>query len=231
MGGDLGGMVRRSVVGVDGSPDGWVAVELRDGAIARAESHPTLAAVLIDWSGAAAVGVDMPIGTPAVDSWPRRADLAARVYLGIRRSSVFMVPPIEALQAPSHAEAVQRLRDAGLPGVSQQAFALRHKIFEVARVAADSDRLFEVHPEVSFAAMTGVPLAHAKRTWNGYHERRRALAAVGIAVPDDLGDLGGANVDDVLDATAAAWSASRIAEGSARCLPADAKPGEPRIWY
>ncbi len=58
-----------------------------------------------------------------------------------------------------------RCHDLGLPGISQQAWALRRKIREVA-VSADS-RVFEVHPEVSFAAMRGAALRYSKRTWNG----------------------------------------------------------------
>ena len=136
----------------------------------------------------------------------------------------------EALAAPSHAEAVRLCRTAGLAAPSQQAYALRLKIFEVEEHAGDT-RVFEVHPEVSFAAIKGAPLLHGKRSWSGYHERRALLRTVGIEVPDDLGDLGRAGVDDVLDAVAAAWSAQRIVAGVARSLPAGAALGQPGIWY
>ena len=78
--------------------------------------------------------------------------------------------------------------------------------------------------------MNGGFLAHGKRTWNGHQERRRILAAAGIDLSMDLGSLGRAGVDDVLDAAAAAWTASRIAGGDAKWLPADATD-DPRIWY
>jgi predicted RNase H-like nuclease len=88
-----------------------------------------------------------------------------------------------------------------------------------------------VHPEVSFAAMLRRPLRYSKRTWDGFKERSRILRAAGLEIPDRLQGLGRASVDDVLDAIAAAWSATRIAAGSAQTLPADPAEGEPRIWY
>lgn len=172
----------------------------------------------------------MPIGLPTADAWPRKADIAARTFIGPMRSSVFVVPPREALEAPTHADAVQVCRRADVPGVSQQAFALRTKIFEVAGHSADR-RVREVHPEVSFAAMNGAPLRYGKRTWNGHRERVRLIAEAKIHVPEDFGELGRAGVDDVLDSIAAAWTAQRIAAGSAEWLPADGPVGAPRIWY
>jgi len=218
------------VVGVDGTRDGWVAIRLAGTDPVGAASYADFGALLTHEAGASVVAVDMPIGLPTAHAWPRQADLAARTFIGRMRSSVFVVPPREALEAPTHADAVRACRDAGVPGVSQQAFALRHKIFEVAQYSADS-RVHEVHPEASFAAMHGAPLRHGKRTWNGYHERLALIAAAGIRLPDDLGDFGRAGVDDVLDAIAAGWTAWRIAAGVARCLPADAPVGAARIWY
>jgi predicted RNase H-like nuclease len=59
---------------------------------------------------------------------------------------------------------------------------------------------------------------------------------VGIGVPADIGPAGlRAAVDDVLDATVAAWSAKRIASGIARSLPdppeRDAEGQPVAIWY
>src|SRR5205823_2691454 len=82
------------------------------------------------------------------------------------------------------------------------------------------ERIFEVHPEVSFAALAGRHLAHPKRSWNGQMERRRLLAEHGLEVPDELA-AGTASADDVLDAAVAAWSAERIARGEAKTLPAE----------
>jgi predicted RNase H-like nuclease len=79
-------------------------------------------------------------------------------------------------------------------------------------------RIFEVHPELSFAEMAGGPLV-SKKTWNGVMRRRALLAANGIELPDELPTAGRVPIDDVLDAAAVAWTTARIARETARCLP------------
>ena len=103
--------------------------------------------------------------------------------------------------------------------------------------------MYEVHPEVSFHALAGRPLAASKRQWNGQMERRALLAGVGIRIPDALGEAGTVAVDDILDAAAAAWSAGRIASGGGGLTPIAARArrrwppdrddaGRPiAIWY
>ena len=51
-------------------------------------------------------------------------------------------------------------------------------------------------------------------------------------VPDDLGPAGLAGADDVLDAAAGAWTARRVAAGTARSFPTDLDPAHPlqAIW-
>jgi len=110
------------------------------------------------------VGIDIPIGLPR--EGVRAADTAARVFVGPRRSTVFPTPPRAALVAATYAEARQ-----ALPSLSAQSFALGRKILEVE--ACLEDRVFEVHPEVSFAALASRQLRHSKRSWNGQMERRR----------------------------------------------------------
>jgi predicted RNase H-like nuclease len=80
------------------------------------------------------------------------------------------------------------------------------------------------------------PLTAGKRSWAGGVEHRRMLGRVEIALPDDIGPTGrGTGVDDVLEAAAAAWSARRIADGTAQCLgdpPERDTQGRPiAIWY
>lgn len=218
------------VVGADGTRDGWVAIRLARKRVIGAASYADFGALLAQEADAAIVAVDMPIGLPTAGDWPRKADVAARAFIGKMRSSVFVVPPREALQAATHADAVQACRDAGVPGVSQQAFALRHKIFEISE-SIDDPRVYEVHPEVSFAAIRGAPLQYGKRSWNGHHERLSILTATGIRIPTKLGELRRAGVDDVLDAIAAAWTAERIAAGTAEWLPVGGPANAGRIWY
>ncbi len=212
------------VAGVDACRGGWVAIVLDAGAFADSISATTFARLLMSLEAAAAIGVDIPIGLP--DEGPRAADLAARTFVGPRRGSVFPTPPRSVLQAATYAEARKVL-----PSLSAQSFALGKKILEVE--ACLEERVFEVHPEVSFAALAGRHLRHPKRAWNGQTERRHLLTAAGIVLPDEL-TAGRAAADDVLDAAVAAWTANRKANGQAATLPAEPPLRDGRavaIWY
>ena len=209
------------MLGVDGCPDGWVAVA-PEADRARVYSAPTLLAVIAraEQDGPLVhVGVDIPIGLPAAGQ--RQADLLARDRLGRRRSSLFLTPVRDALELPDYVEAVALHRAHTGQGFSRQAFGLRTKVLEVdALVRAGGRPLLEVHPELSFATLAGAPLTAGKKTWAGAVERRRLLASVGIVLDDDLGpDAGRAGVDEVLDAGAAAWTVLRVRDGRATCLP------------
>jgi len=206
-------------VGVDGWSRGWVAVVLRDGRYDSAALFDHIGGVLEAYGDAAAIGVDIPIGLP--DAGHRACDLAARIFVGARRSSVFLTPTRSVLRQPF---------TSGL-GVTAQAYALRERILEVDAVAASAPRLFEVHPEVSFAAMAGAPLRAYKKTWTGMWHRLSLLKDAGIELPADPGPAGRAGSDDLIDAAAAAWTATRYARGEARCLPEGASGEEPVIWY
>jgi predicted RNase H-like nuclease len=212
------------VAGVDACRGGWIAIVLDDGRFADALFASGFARLLDGLARAAAVGVDIPIGLP--DEGPRAADLAARAFVGPRRGSVFPTPPRAALLAATYAEARQVL-----PSLSAQSFALGRKILEVE--GCIEERVFEVHPEVSFAALAGRHLRHSKRSWNGQMERRRLLSAAGVVLPEELA-AGEAAADDVLDAAIAAWSAARRANGEAATLPVGPplQDGRPvAIWY
>ena len=217
------------VLGVDGWKSGWVAIVLEGGRFADAASGADLSSLLQLFPTVAAVAIDMPIGFPTTE--PRRADSAARSFVGSRRSSVFPMLPKEVYETDSFAEASVVCKGLWGKGLSQQSYALRAKIFEVDAVVAKDDRVFECHPEVSFAAMAGGPLEWSKKSWNGQLLRRGLLAEHGIVLPDDLGAAGRAPVDDLLDAAACAWSAERMRLGAAQTLPADPDPGEPTICF
>jgi predicted RNase H-like nuclease len=181
------------------------------------------------------VAVDIPIGFPR--RFPRRADVEAREQLTGQASSVFLTPPRRVLAADSYAEANRLARELLGQGISRQAYGLRRKIFEVDQwLRGVSTTVVEVHPELAFRAMLGRPARASKKTWVGMVDRRTTLQAEGID-PDrlEVPVESGAGVDDVLDAAAAAWSARRIAAGTARSLPPGATPGaglrRPAIWY
>jgi predicted RNase H-like nuclease len=214
-------------VGLDGFRSRWLAVCLEDGAFSDARVFSSLKEAVDAFGSASAFGVDIPIGPP--ESSVRDADRCAREFVESRRSSVFPMPPRWLIdEACEYQEALRRCREKGAPGVSRQAFGLLPKIREAAALA-DDQRIWEVHPEVSFREMSGSALQRSKKTWAGQQERMELLAREGISIPADIGPAGSCPADDVLDAAAAAWSANRIARGHGQPLP----PGAARmgaIW-
>jgi predicted RNase H-like nuclease len=228
------------VVGVDacrgGARGNWVAVVLDDGRVTATRLAVTLEQVTGAYPDAAAIGVDMPLGL--VEHGWRQADLLAAARLGAYRSRVFLVPPRAVWEAGTYEEAVRRCRALTDPpaGCSRQALGLRAKLRPANDLYARlPHRLFEVHPELSFAGLNGgTPVAASKKTWNGQLTRRALLAAAGIRLPDDLAEAGTVPPDDILDAAAVAWSAGRIARGEAESLPEppETAAGVPiAIWF
>lgn len=202
------------VLGVDACRAGWVGVVL-DGGHVGAYVAGTLDEVIESAGRVEVVGVDMPIGLP--DAGRRQADVLARKAIGPLWASVFMTPARMALEAADHATASARNRSLTGAGVSIQAFSLRRKLFEVdSWVRHASCRVVEVHPQVSFARLAGVPLTVRKRTREGAWLRRALLASAGIVLPEVVS---GAAVDDVLDAGVVAWTARRVCLGEAISLP------------
>ena len=217
------------VVGVDVWARRWVAVVVGTD-VESVAVFEQLSEIGIAYSSASVIGVDIPIGLPEIGV--RAADVAARSYVKPRSSSVFSAPPRDVLTEPTYQDALALSRKRHGRGLSSQAYHLGAKILEAE--AVDDARLHEVHPEVSFRALKGAPLEHAKKTWNGQMERRQLLADAGLQLPDDLGSAAAVAPDDVLDAAVAAWSARRIAAGTAATLPDPPEViGDHRvgIWY
>ena len=208
------------VIGADVASGGWVVARW-DGSTLEMSLHATVTDIVDTHADAAVYGVDIPIGLPVVP--PRLADQMARDRLGSRRNSVFDAIPIDLLDARDYREALAWSRERFGRGISAQSFALRDRIVDARAAASDDERIVEVHPEVSFAEMAARPMAWSKKSWNGQAERRRALRDAGFVLPNQLDEAGAVPVDDVLDAVAAAWSAMRVARGTAHIL------GEPEI--
>src|SRR5262249_29697115 len=152
--------------------------------------------------GAEVIAVDIPIGFG-----PRRADAEARSFIGGKAAStVFTVPTRELLERPFN---------PGGPG-SAQAHPPRPPGLPGADPAAADARFREIHPEVSFCAMNdGRPLAARKKSFGGVWERLDLLRRQGIELTQVDEQVSSRPVHDVIDAAAAAWSAQRIANGSA----------------
>jgi predicted RNase H-like nuclease len=209
-------------LGLDACRGKWLAVALDDGHFADARLASDAAALVSAWPDAEAIGVDIPIGLPETPL--READRAAREFVGERRSSVFATFPSTVLEALSYEEAKAICVARGWPKPSLQSYGMRHRIMEIARLAAVDERVVEVHPEVSFRELLGRTLS-PKRTGSGGLDRRLALADAGIDLPDLPHPL-----DDVLDAAVVAWSATRYAHGKALPLPHGHQARVGAIW-
>ncbi|MEQ8717036.1 MAG: DUF429 domain-containing protein [Acidimicrobiales bacterium] len=222
-------MTLATVVGVDGCRDGWVAVTLTGDRVSTVVTHTHIVGVFeaAVAAGAVVVGIDMPIGL-AFDG-DRPGDNEARRMLGPRSSSLFPTPVRAVLDAVDYPDACARSRAASGKAPSKQAWNLVPRIREV-RAALRSGRfgalaVHEVHPETSFVAMAGRPMAASKKTAPGIAARLDAIEAEMSGLLEAtarLADAGpgepGAALDDVCDAAAAAWTARRIATGTALSL-------------
>ena len=204
--------------GVDACAGGWVAVRLRPSAVGD-PSGPLTATVVVaptldGLSLQGVVGIDMPLGL-LEDGW-RVADFLARQALGRRGSTVFAIPARVVWECQSYAEANGLCRELTGKGLSAQTWGLRGKLLEAdAHRRTSTARLHEVHPELSFAAIAGAPLAASKHTKAGLVIRRELLAQAGITLPPKVAR---APENDLLDAAAVAWSARRIAAADAVTL-------------
>jgi predicted RNase H-like nuclease len=224
--GETGGM---RVTGVDACRDGWAGVELAAGetdggaGLVTVRIAGSLAELLADAAAGQVVGIDMPLGLLA-SGW-RTADQEARRRLGPRRSSIFAIPPAAVWQQPDYHAALAECRRLTGQGFSIQAWGLRGKLLEAGEYRRRGrQRLYEVHPELSFSCLAGAPLPESKHRPAGQALRRSVLAAAGLDIPDD--PAWRRATADVLDAAAVAWTARRIAAGQATVLPDPPQTGE-----
>jgi len=217
------------VVGVDGCRGGWLAcVYTLEPKAVKLKVFPTFKELLCELSTSGHIAIDIPIGLPN-DAMPRACDVEARTFIGPRRSSVFPTPPRCLLSCETIEEAREISLDRFQRSISNQAFAIMPKIKEVdTEIAPETqDRVFEVHPEVCFREMARRALENAKRSQDGYNERREIVKErMGLDLPDvqhwrKSYCLEGDRVqrDDVLDAIAAAWTARRKLEKKSRTIP------------
>ncbi len=157
-------MAELAVTGVDACARGWVAVTLGPGEDVRIAVAATLDGLPLT----GVTGIDMPLGLLAA-GW-RDADVLARRALGRRGVTVFAIPPRPVWECESYAEAGGVCRELTGKSFSVQAWGLRRKIAEAdayrrrAVATPDGVRLYEVHPELAFAALAGAPLADSKHT-------------------------------------------------------------------
>jgi predicted RNase H-like nuclease len=204
-----------AVLGVDGWRGSWVGA-LLDGRVVTLMTLPDAAAVRCV-PGVEAIGIDMPIGL--AEAAPRQCDVAARRLLGPAGSSVFPAPVRAVLACADHAEACVAARAATGRALSVQSWNLVPAIRSLDDALGEppDPRVAEVHPELAFRALDARVSAR-KASARGLAQRLRALAPA-MAVLDALAEAPvGVPAVDCLDACAAAWSAARIAAGTAQCV-------------
>lgn len=223
----------RVVVGVDGCAGAWLAVMQQMGSPSlEAQLHPDPASLVRQYPDDALICVDVPIGLTA--KGPRLCDREARRLLGWPRQSSVFPPPIRpALAAMTREEASEVGRKADGRGVGAQAWG----IFPYIRLWDDllnarpdlRLRVMEVHPELSFYAMSGgKAMRFSKKKFEGAEERRLLLQSAfgGDRIAAAKESLGKARfgLDDLYDALAALWTAVRVAESRCECVPASPAP-------
>lgn len=214
------------VAGVDGCKGGWLVARVEAERFLFLESVqvvPSFRDMLDLTRDCVAVGVDIPIGLMGRD--PRQPDREARGVLGSpRASSVFPAPVRAVLSCYGYREACDVSQAVCGKRISKQLFMILPKIREAdaAMTPELQERIVEVHPEVCFWKMNGcVTVPASKHTQDGLAQRRALLSEW---YTDDLSHRSypaRANLDDFLDACAAAWTASRVARGIAQRLPPD----------
>jgi len=114
--------------------------------------------------------VDIPIGLPAhIGPEGRGPEGMIRPLLGARQSSVFSVPPRNAIYAADFGSACAAALAGSSPPrkVSKQLFMIAPKIKEVDTAlrndGASVGRVYEVHPELAFWRLNGAGDAPASR--------------------------------------------------------------------
>ena len=213
------------VAGVDGTRGGWICVVARAGTavleLRGVEQFSGFQELTEATSRFMAVGVDVPMGFS--EDGRRAADYEARRFIGARRSSVFPPPPRALLTADGDYWALNAMARGIRAGISRQTYNILAKMREADRVMTPSlqERVREAHPEVSFCALNGDCLRHAKRTAAGKQERLALLAGVFGPGVSEWRPPPGAALDDLYDAAVLAWTAGRIARGEERSLPAE----------
>jgi predicted RNase H-like nuclease len=235
----------RTVVGVDGCRNGWVAVIQFPGADPVARVFPRFGDLLAFLPPDAVIAADMPMGlSDFTNRGGRGPESLVRPFLGERQSSVFSIPSRAAVYADTEkfttvgrwyeahrkASAVARATSDPPRGVSIQAFGIFPKIREIdAILRADPDvrlRVYESHPEVAFWRLNGERAMHLPKKIKGLvnpagmEERRTLLCnrGYGRSFLDQMPPRGAAS-DDFLDAAAVMLVAGRITRCEAKPFP------------
>jgi predicted RNase H-like nuclease len=224
-----------AVLGVDGWRGAWVGALLEGRTVTLL--HLRGVADVLAVPGVDIVAVDMPIGLS--EDGVRACDVLARNLLRPHgaASSVFPSPVRAVLATDDYAEARALSRAATEPprAPSAQAFQLVRAIRSLDDALGDPplQHVHEVHPELAYRALDE-RVRDPKITARGLAQRLAALRPVMDVDAALLEAPPLVPAVDALDACAAAWSARRIAEGTAESVgdgPRDARGRPMRISW
>lgn len=225
------------IAGVDGCKKGWIAVTAEPETLGKAQVKifASFAELISQLSPQTLIAVDMPVGlAERTCRGGRPPDWAAREFLGPQRASVFPVPSRRAVYAHEKGYpqvcAMARATSDPARAPSKQLFAILPRIRQIDEILRHDpllrERVFEVHPEVSFKVMhKDEPLSERKKVkgrinWRGMQLRKDLLTKEGFPLSFlDQSPPNGAGWDDFYDACACAWSGRRILYKEARVFP------------
>lgn len=180
-------------VGIDGASGSWVRITYDSISLCLTISEK-LEDLLIE---GAVHFVDMPKDLATTDAPDRSCDAWMRSQLKQRKSSIFTPPIQDVLMEASYAEANAKSRELVGKGISKQAWNLVPRIREFQTIT-DAD-VYESHPEVCFAVMTGNEAAFSKKTEAGELERIELLRRYSNSSPWKW-KMSNVQVDDIIDA-------------------------------
>ena len=218
--------------GVDGCRSGWVmAVIDSSREVSSISVLRSFAEVVIEARHAELTLVDIPIGLPSAECpRDRLCDTMARKELGQRASTLFPVPVRDAVWADDYAEACRRNEKILGRRLSKQSWGICPKMREadaVFRIAPQlQNSIRETHPELCFRLLNdGHAVENSKKTRAGQRIRRELLRSWTANLDAALKQARRAyrarwlDLDDLLDAVAAAVVARLAAENKAGSVP------------
>lgn len=231
-------------VGVDGCPDGWIAVSYDEDGYDGSALYARIEELYRDYGDRAeTILVDVPIGLRENSNAKRPCDVDARRLLAPNRHASVFAPPVRAAvhaDGYEEAKAIQEERTDGSLGV--QAWGIADNIAQVDTFLREIEPdavgvVREAHPEVAFWALGDeIPTRYSKtgQPAAAFYERIDRLEAVDPAVRNHLRTAGSdrdadVGLDDLADAFALTLTASPKT-GPLRTLPRDPSaddPGDP----
>ena len=209
-------------IGVDGCAGGWIAAILENGKL-RHERYPSLRELARRYPGFSCLLIGLRNSPQQI-----RPDDLARKELGLRGSTIFPVPSRAAVYAENEEEQKRtNLLTLG-KSLSRQTINIIPKIRELDEFLEENPAyrtcIFESHPELDFARLNGSVLMSRKKEDDGITERvavlRKYLPDLSVEELRSKAKELKCNIDDVVDATCLAVTASLAASGQCETIPA-----------